>query len=147
FCPIRRSILYLASGRLVIASSLLVLSCEDRALLCPGHAGTDRFWPKRRAKPRVAKHYASQKGPRNAGCLVGKPRQVKRLAAISGPFSEPSTDLLVDVDLDRAGQQRAPRLQIGLHPWIAGHALPVKLDEFVGVVFDLVHEPGGVVDI
>jgi len=32
---------------------MLIAFFEDRALLCPGFAGTDRFWPKRRAKPRV----------------------------------------------------------------------------------------------
>jgi hypothetical protein len=45
---------------LVIASSCDCVF-EDRALLCPGFAGTDRFWPKRRAKPRVAKRCAGPK--------------------------------------------------------------------------------------
>src|SRR5262249_43096342 len=40
--------------RLVALGHRVLMGCwlEDRALLCPGFAGTDRSWPKRRARPR-----------------------------------------------------------------------------------------------
>src|SRR5215831_18772703 len=40
--------------RLVALGHRVLMCCvvEDRALLCPGFAGTDRSWPKRRPRPR-----------------------------------------------------------------------------------------------
>jgi hypothetical protein len=46
---------------LVIASSCCVVCSRIAPSSVPDVAGTDRFWPKRRAKPRVAKRYASPK--------------------------------------------------------------------------------------
>jgi hypothetical protein len=54
---------------------------------------------------------------------------------------------LINVNLDRAGEQRPPGLQIGLHPRIAGHPLAVDLEELVGLVLDLLDEAGRVVNI
>src|SRR6266480_4823553 len=55
--------------------------------------------------------------------------------------------LLIHIDFHRAREDRAPGPQIGLHPRIAGHALAIELHEFGGVVFDLLHEASGVVDV
>src|SRR5947209_6433804 len=55
--------------------------------------------------------------------------------------------LLVHIDLDRTGKQRAPGLQVGLHASVAGDALAVDLDHLVGLVFDLVNEACRVVHV
>src|SRR5262249_4190251 len=112
---------------------------EDRALLCPGLAGTDRSWPKRRARPRVAKRRAAKL--RGAGYLGAKQGQG------NGRRPAPSLDLLIDIDFDRAGKERAPRLHRGLHARIAGDALAVDLNQLMGFIFDLVNEAGGIVDV
>src|SRR5262245_57099792 len=54
---------------------------------------------------------------------------------------------LIDVDLDRAAQHRAPGLYIGLKAGVAGDALAVELERFRGVVFDLLDVAGRVVDV
>src|SRR5215468_1493985 len=127
--------------RLVALGHRVLCLCflEDRALLCPGVAGTDRPWPKRRARPRVAKRRAGR--PRGAAYLGAKQGQV------NGRRSAPSLDLLIDIDFDRAGKQRAPRLHRGLHARVAGDALAVELDQLMGFIFDLVNEAGGIVDV
>src|SRR5215470_10153943 len=143
----RRSILYFASWRLVIASSCCVAMRGSRPPLSR-HAGTDRFWPKRRAKPRVAKRCASRKGPRNAGVLGGSSTEVKPCPGRAK--ARPGTGLpglLVDVDFDRTGEERAPGPQIGLYMGIAGDPLAVELDHLGRVVFDLVDEPRRVVHV
>src|SRR4029450_4609706 len=56
-CPILRVIFYFASWRLVIASSVLVGRGSRPPL--SRLAGTDRPWPKRRTRPRVAKRRAA----------------------------------------------------------------------------------------
>src|SRR5262249_49190812 len=78
--------------------------------------------------------------PRRARFLRGKPGQVK-------PTKPRLAGLLVNVDFDRARDERAPGLQVGLHPRVAGDALAIELEEFGGVVFDLVHEAGRVVHV
>src|SRR5438034_101685 len=79
FWPMRRSILYFASWRLVIASSFAA-GFEDRALLCPGlcHAGTDRFLAEAPAIKTAGRETPREpKGPRNARFLGGKGGEVK----------------------------------------------------------------------
>src|SRR5262249_61700920 len=77
--------------------------------------------------------------PRRARFLRGKPGRVK-------PTKPRLAGLLVDVDFDRSRHERAPGLQIGLHPRVAGDALAVELEKFGGVVLDLVHEAGRIGD-
>src|SRR5438067_13171774 len=85
FWPIRRSILYFAWWRLVIASSLFVsnsaavrtndrVGARDVLRIAPSSVpGVDPeptgLAPKRRAKPRVAKHRAGPSGPRSGRFL------------------------------------------------------------------------------
>src|SRR4029077_11120538 len=72
FWPIRRSILYFASLRLVIASSIQVFRLRKRALLCTGIAGADRFASKAWDEPRVAKRNAGRKRPASKRLLGEK---------------------------------------------------------------------------
>src|ERR1700685_161696 len=55
--------------------------------------------------------------------LRGNERKMRNLRVLK----ERGLDFLEDVDLERAGKHRSPRLQIGLHPDIAGDSLPVEL--------------------
>src|SRR5262249_18718176 len=61
-------------------------------------AGTDRSWPKRRARPRGRETPRRPQRSRGAGFLGAKQGQVKPLLF----------DLLVDVDFDRTRKERAP---------------------------------------
>src|SRR3954468_24586249 len=71
FWPIRRSILYFASWRLVIASSFAV-GFEDRALLCsPPQEVTDRSEPKRTTQTTGRETLREPEGPRNGRYLGG----------------------------------------------------------------------------
>src|SRR5262249_15895689 len=67
--------------RLVALGHRVLMGCwlEDRALLCPGFAGTDRSWPKRRARPRGRETPRSPPRSRGAGFLGAKQGQVKPL--------------------------------------------------------------------
>src|SRR5262249_60815111 len=108
------------SWGLVIGSSWVALSRIAPSSV-PAWHGTDRSWPKRRPRPR-GRETPRRQGLRGAGFLGVKRGQVKPLLF----------DLLVDVDFDRTGKERAPGLQIGLHAWVAGDALPVGPHELEG---------------
>src|SRR5919201_1472367 len=149
FCPIRRSILYFASWRLVIASSCLACSriapssvpdCRNRQVLAEAADKTAGRETQRRPE-----------GPRGAGVLGAKRHRVKPGSSSERPrhpwgssASGRATvllDLLIDVDFDGSRKQRTPRLHRGLHARIAGDALAGVFDELVRLVFDFVHEP------
>src|SRR5881398_3581450 len=66
----RRSILYFASWRLVIASSVFGF-LEDRALLCPGFPPEPTGLGRSGAQDRGSRN-AAQAGPRGAGYLGAK---------------------------------------------------------------------------
>src|SRR5262249_4270273 len=95
---------------------------------------------------------AGRNGPWGGGFLGGSGGQVKfrRFSAVSGVGGSTGrfrTDLLVDVDIDRSAQHRAPGLQIGLHPRVACHLLPVQLERLMGFVLDLLHDALGIVHV
>src|ERR1700737_3319880 len=150
FWPMRRSILYFASWRLVIASSSCGAFLEDRALLCSGTAETDRSGRSAgqttgRETPRMDFSLSlsrTMSAPIAKACWENR-RGLARRAVSKGKAGSSQialTRFLVDVDLDRAGQERAPSLQISLYPRIADDPLTVELDDLMGVVFDLVDE-------
>lgn len=83
----------------------------------------------------------------NAHELSGRHRAAARAAAVTrccdgriiaalGAFG----DVLVDVDLNRAGKERPPRVQIGLHHRFAGELLAVEFEGLVRLVFDHLQE-------
>src|SRR5262245_14525749 len=97
----RRSSLYLASWRLVIASSL-VSQVEDRALLCPG--GTDRQ-DRESAQGLAAGRETLTRAvkPASARVLGGNPRGVKRRDSVDAEAAE------------RGGERRGGRAVRGEH--------------------------------
>src|SRR5262249_466856 len=75
FWPIRRSILYFASLRLVIASSGWSMVLRRRALLClPKLSGGRQVQPPKPEAdgPRVAKRFAGRNRPASRAVLRGK---------------------------------------------------------------------------
>src|SRR5262245_11218480 len=101
----RRSILYFASWRLVIASSCW---CLVWSRIAPSSVPDFRD---RQVLPEAPDETAGREtargpeSPRRARFLRGKPGQVKP--------AKPRLDrLLVDVDFDRSRDERTPRLQI-----------------------------------
>src|SRR5271156_7223337 len=102
FCPSRRSILYFASWRLLIRVLVLfghelvpktdnhfrdhAALVEDRALLCPGFLPEPTgLPPKRRCKPRVAKHCAGPLRPAQWAEFRGNPAQCQTTGAQAAP--------------------------------------------------------------
>src|SRR5262249_6840628 len=122
--------------RLVALGSrvLCLLVLEECGLLRPGDSRTGRSCAAGPARARVAKSLAAKL--RGAGYLGATQGQV------NGRRPAASLDLLIDIDFDRAGKQRAPRLHRGLHARVAGDALAVDLDQLMGFILDLVNEAG-----
>src|SRR5262245_51439686 len=90
--------------------------------------------------PRKSLGIAAQRGWSRIGDFRGCPAQGRAERLVLSRVA-------IHVDLDGAGEQRAPSLQIGLNARIAGDPLAVELDDLVGLVFHFMNEAGWIVHI